>query len=326
VARTHKAAALGRILDVESPTAAIVFCKTRGEVDELTETLNGRGYRAEALHGGLSQEQRSRVIARLRAETADLLVATDVAARGLDIDTLTHVINYDVPAAAEAYVHRIDRVGRAGREGVAITLAQPREHRMLKTIERLTGQPIVVEKVPTIADMRARRLELTRAALHESLLEDDLEPFRVVVDTLGDEFDVVQVAMAAVKLAHEAGGAVPDDEQEIPDVPVPAKGGPGGGGGGKGKGRAPRRDAGATTRIFIGLGRSAGIRPQDLVGAIAGETQLDGRQIGAIEIADRFSLVELPEDAADGVITALRRTRLKGRKPTVRRERYERGA
>jgi ATP-dependent RNA helicase DeaD len=136
------------VLDVESPTAALIFCRTRADVDELTETLNGRGQRAEALHGGMNQQQRDRVMGRLKSGAADLLVATDVAARGLDIDHLTHVVNYDVPSAAEAYVHRIGRVGRAGREGVAITLAQPREHRMLKTIERETGQPIAVERVP----------------------------------------------------------------------------------------------------------------------------------------------------------------------------------
>jgi ATP-dependent RNA helicase DeaD len=116
--------------------AAIVFCRTRTEVDELTETLNARGYRAEALHGGMSQEQRDRVMGRLRSGTAELLIATDVAARGLDIEQLTHVVNYDVPSAPEAYVHRIGRVGRAGREGVAITLAEPREHRLLRNIER----------------------------------------------------------------------------------------------------------------------------------------------------------------------------------------------
>src|SRR5690606_12709781 len=123
VARAHKPAALGRVLDVEAPTAAIVFCRTREEVDQLTETMNGRGYRAEALHGGMGQEQRDRVMGRLRAGTADLLIATDVAARGLDIEHLTHVVNYSVPSAPETYVHRIGRVGRAGREGVAITLA-----------------------------------------------------------------------------------------------------------------------------------------------------------------------------------------------------------
>ena len=131
VSRAHKAAALGRILDVEAPAAALVFCRTRIEVDQLTETLTARGYRAEALHGGMSQEQRDRVMGRLRNGHAELLIATDVAARGLDVDVLTHVVNYDVPSAPEAYVHRIGRVGRAGREGVAITLAEPREQRQL---------------------------------------------------------------------------------------------------------------------------------------------------------------------------------------------------
>ncbi len=328
VARPHKPAALGRILDVEAPTAALVFCRTREEVDSLTESMNGRGYRAEALHGGMSQEQRDRVMGRLRSGTADLLVATDVAARGLDIEHLSHVVNYNVPSAPEAYVHRVGRVGRAGREGVAITLAEPREHRMLKTIERVTKRRIPVEKVPTVADLRARRLELTRAALEESLLEDDLDGFRVVVETLADEFDVMEVALAAVKLAHEAGG-VADDEEEIPEIALrPERDGR------DRDGRRGRRDyppqgerrrartGGGMTRLFVGAGRSARIRPQDLVGAIAGETGLSGRDIGAIEIADRFSLVEVPEDAANEVINALRGTTIKGRKVNVRRERF----
>jgi ATP-dependent RNA helicase DeaD len=323
VPRAHKPAALGRILDVEAPTAAIVFCRTREQVDQLTETLNGRGYRAEALHGGMSQEQRDRVMGRLRSQTADLLVATDVAARGLDVEHLTHVVNYEVPSSPESYVHRIGRVGRGGREGVAITLAEPREHRMLKTIERVTKQRIPVEKVPTVADLRARRLELTRAALQESLLSDDLEPFRVVVETLADDFDVMQVALAAVKLAHEATGTGADDDEEIPDIapeapredrgrrtagdrPAPSRG---------------RGPAGNVTRLFIGAGRNAGIRPQDLVGAIANESRLSGRDVGAIEITDRFSVVEVPDDAADEVITALQQTRIKGRRPQVSRYR-----
>jgi ATP-dependent RNA helicase DeaD len=309
VARSHKPAALGRILDVEAPAAALVFCRTRAEVDQLTETLNGRGYRAEALHGGMSQEQRERVMARLRNETTDLLVATDVAARGLDIDQLTHVVNYDVPASPDAYTHRIGRVGRAGREGVAITLAEPREHRMLKTIERVTRRPIAIEKVPTVADLRARRLELTRAALHELLLEDDLERFRVVVETLADEFDVVQVALAAVKLAHEAAGGESDDEQEIPQVAA----------------RQTRDKPGAArkgmARVFVGAGRSAGVRPQDLVSAIAGESTVPARDVGAIEIADRFSLVEVPQERVTEVIAALRGTKIKGKKATVRHDR-----
>lgn len=321
VARAHKPAALGRVLDVEAPAAAIVFCRTRDQVDLLTETLNGRGYRAEALHGGMSQDQRDRVMGRLRNGTADLLIATDVAARGLDVEHLTHVVNYDVPSAPESYVHRIGRVGRAGREGAAITLAEPREHRMLKTIQRETGQKIIIEKVPTVADMRARRLEMTRAALHESLLEDDLDRFRVVVETLTDEFDLMEVALAAVKLAHESTSGAADDAEEIPDVvekperPQRA---------GKAETRARRSGrtaAGGMTRLFFGVGRAAGVRPQDLVGAIAGESRLSGRDIGAIEIADRFSIVEVPQDAADEVIDAMRRSTIKGKRATVRRER-----
>lgn len=325
VARAHKPAALGRVLDAESPTAAIVFCRSREEVDRLTETMNGRGYRAEALHGGMSQEQRDRVMGRLRTGTADLLVATDVAARGLDIEQLTHVFNYDVPSAPESYVHRIGRVGRAGRQGVAITLAEPREHRMLKTIERVTGQRISIDKVPTVADMRTRRLELTRAALQESLLEDDLDQFRVIVETLADEFDVMEVALAAVKLAHEAAG-VPVDDEEIPQVTLrEERGGRDGRSARDGRGREGQRPGrsrqGGMTCLFIGVGRRSGIRPQDLVGAITGETRVSGREIGSIEIADRFSLVEVPQAAADEVITRLRGTTIKGRRATVRRDR-----
>jgi ATP-dependent RNA helicase DeaD len=321
VARAHKPAALGRLLDVEAPTAAIVFCRTREEVDQLTETLNGRGYRAEALHGGMSQDQRDRVMGRLRSGTAELLIATDVAARGLDIDQLTHVVNYTVPSAPDSYVHRIGRVGRAGREGVAITLAEPREHRMLKTIERATKQRIAVEKVPTVADLRARRFELTRAALQESLLEDDLTHFLAVVEPLAEEFDVMEVALAAVKLAYESSGAAADEE-EIPQVaPKTEREGRDRRGAAGRRERRGGRPAQGMTRLFVGVGRSAAIRPQDLVGAIAGESGLAGRDIGAIEIADRFSLVEVPESAADQVIKALRRTTIKGRKATVRRER-----
>jgi ATP-dependent RNA helicase DeaD len=318
VARPHKPAALGRVLDVEAPEAAIVFCRTREEVDSLTETLNGRGYRAEALHGGLSQEQRDKVMGRLRGRTADLLIATDVAARGLDVDHLTHVVNYNVPSAPEAYVHRIGRVGRAGREGVAITLAEPREHRMLKTIERSTGQKINVEKVPTVADLRSRRLELTRAALHEALIEDDLDGFSVVLDSLTDEYDVVQVALAAVKLAHEATtGPAGDDDEDIPTAAPRAE--PPARPTGPGRPERPaRRSMPDSSRLFIGLGRAAGVRPQDLVGAITGESSLSGRDIGAIEIADRFALVEVPARAADEVVQALRKTKIKGRKATVR--------
>jgi ATP-dependent RNA helicase DeaD len=218
VPRAYKTAALGRLLDVEAPAAAIVFCRTRIEVDQLTQVLAGRGYRAEALHGGMTQDQRDRVMGRLRKGATELLVATDVAARGLDIEQLTHVVNHDLPSAPEAYVHRIGRVGRAGREGVALTLCEPREHRLLRNIEQLTQQRIEVARLPTVADLRTRRLGAMAAALREAILDGDLEGYRVVVDTLSSEFDVVEIALAALKVADPQAGGQVDEEQEIPDV------------------------------------------------------------------------------------------------------------
>ena len=229
VSRGHKRAALGRVLDIESPTAALVFCRTRLEVDDLTEALKSRGLRVESLHGGISQGERDRVMKKLRAGTLELVVATDVAARGLDIGHLSHVVNYDVPSSPDVYVHRIGRTGRAGREGVAITLAEPREHWMLKNIERATKQKIEIGSVPTVADLRAKRLELTRASLRESLLAGGFDGYRVVVESLAEEFDPLDVAAAAVKMADpSAGGAGGDEEHEIPAVaaaPSPGRAG-----------------------------------------------------------------------------------------------------
>jgi ATP-dependent RNA helicase DeaD len=327
VQRRHKAAALARVLDMEDGAAAIVFCRTRIEVDELTQTLGARGYGAEALHGGLSQEQRDRVLRRFREGASDILVATDVAARGLDIDRVSHVVNFDVPSSPDAYVHRIGRTGRAGRDGVAITLAEAREHRLLRNIEHHTKRKISMESVPTVHDLRARRLELTRAALEEILEGGTFDAYRGLVESLGAEHDVLDIAAAAVALADRAReGASPGDE-EIPKVepapllvlkerPAPSvrRDGP--------PRPAPRsRTPADVVRLYVGVGRNNGIRPADLVGAIANEARLDSRDIGAIDIADRFSLVEVPSRSADDIITALRGSTIRGKKVLVRRDR-----
>jgi ATP-dependent RNA helicase DeaD len=220
VGRPHKPAALERVLEIESPESALVFCRTRMEVDTLVEMLNAHGHRAEALHGGMEQRQRDRVMSRFKDGKLDLLVATDVAARGLDIERLSHVINYDVPNSAETYVHRIGRTGRAGRAGTAITLAEPREHRLLRAMEAATKQPVEVAPIPTVADLHARRLESTRAALRERLIAGNLDRTRVVVEALSTEFDIVDIAAAAVALAHTASGGEKDD-REIPVTPPP---------------------------------------------------------------------------------------------------------
>jgi ATP-dependent RNA helicase DeaD len=369
VPRAHKMAALGRVLDVEQPQSAIIFCRTRTEVDELTETMNSRGYRCEALHGGLSQDQRDRVMKKFRSNKTDLLVATDVAARGLDVQHVSHVVNYDVPTSTEAYVHRIGRTGRAGREGVAVTLAEPREHRMLRNIELATKSKIEIATVPTVADLRTRRLELTKASLREGILAGDLDSFRSIVESLAEEFDVMDVAAAAVKqLELRDGGSV--DEKEIPaveprrDRPERSdRGAPAGRGGERAErsstrferserpaatraraeraperpaAKGPARDAGAVSdrperpsrrpqwdvaRLYIGAGRLARVRPGDLVGAIANELQLDASIVGAIQIQDKFSIVEVPDEIADDIIDVLRGTTIKGKRVVVRRDR-----
>jgi len=308
VSRAQKQAALGLVLDLEAPTLALVFCRTRLEVDSLAENLGGHGYRVQSLHGGMTQEQRDRVMKRTRADDAvDVLVATDVAARGLDIERITHVVNFSVPESPQTYVHRIGRTGRAGREGVAITFAEPREHRLLRSIEQLTRQRIAVEQLPTVLDVRAKQLELTRGALREALVDGDLDAYRVVVEALAEEFDVMDIAAAAVRLAHQAGDAAATEAAAAAVASAPVA-----------RPTLPRSPGMA--RIFIGAGRLAKMRPADLVGAIVNEAGVDAGAIGAIEVADRYSTVELPEDLADGVIRALRQTTIKGKKQTVRRD------
>lgn len=334
VPRTHTTTALGRILELERPTAAIVFCRTRADVDAVTETLTGRGLRAEALHGGMDQEHRTRVVERLRSGRTDLLVATDVAARGLDIEQLSHVVNHDVPKSPEAYVHRIGRVGRAGREGVAITLVPSGAIRHLRNIERLIGKTVPVAPVPTVEDLKAARLERTRVQLQEQIVADlrqdadaDVDGVGAMVESLMAEFDPADVAAAAVRLAR-VGTTSPDDDVEIPTFNAPRGGADRGssrGGrperpGGRGQGPRPPREG--ATRLFVSAGRAAGIRPQDIVGALANESRLSGRDIGAIQIHERHSLVEIPEHAADDVLRSMRGvTTLKGRRANIRRDR-----
>ncbi|MEX2284836.1 MAG: helicase-related protein, partial [Gemmatimonadota bacterium] len=281
------------------------------------------GYRAEALHGGMSQEQRDRVMGRLRAGTADLLIATDVAARGLDVEHLTHVINYDVPTDPDAYIHRIGRVGRAGRGGIAITFAEPREHRLLRNIEQVTKQKIEMAHVPTVADLRARRLDLTRASLQELLIGGELDDVRVVVEALSEEHDIMDIALAAVKLAHQSSGNETDDDTDIPTPTLfPPKSDAAKAKRGKEGARKERRPSDSNmVRIFIGAGRDTGIRPQDLVGAITNEAGIRGSEIGSIEIGDRFSLVDLNEAVVEDVLDAMRRTKIKGQKVLVKRDR-----
>ena len=355
VRRADKLVGLCRLLDMEDPTSALVFARTRGEVDDLAEALSGRGHDAGALHGGLAQEQRDRIMGRFREGALDVLVATDVAARGLDIEHVSHVVNFDVPSSPDVYVHRIGRTGRAGREGTAITLVEPREHRLLRDIEAAMGGKLEIGRLPTVASLRERRLDMLRSTLRETVLGDDLDRYRAVVEPLSDEFDLVDIALAAVRLADGPDEQADDEELASPTLP-PDRSAPAGRSRGGARDRSAAGRDGAkvawsdrsggpppprgtktgpsgtkgrrlsdqepTTRLFVGAGRGAGMRPSDLVGAIANEAGLAGDRIGSIQIAEGFSLVEVPEAEADRVIAALRRGTIKGRQINVRRERY----
>ena len=349
VRRPDKLAALCRILDVEDPTSALVFARTRGEVDDLAESLSSRGHDAGALHGGLIQEARDRMLGRFRDGSLDVLVATDVAARGLDIDHVSHVVNYDVPSDPDAYVHRIGRTGRAGREGVAITLVEPREHRLLRNIELATKSKLQIARLPTVADLRDRRLELLRSNLREALVTGGHDRLRGVVEPLTDEFDLVDIAVAAVSLI-EGAEVRPEDEVELdqaflqsppnagsgsrggarpfppgrgrgPGGPGGFAGGPGGPGGPGAPGRARRPQTEPWAQLWIGGGRRAGLRPGDLVGAIANEAGVPGSVVGAIQLFDDHALVDVQASVAEAVAHALRNAKVRGHKLPVRRER-----
>ncbi len=315
VQRRHKLATVRRLLELEEPDGALLFCRTRADVDALTEGLDEQGLRAEALHGGLTQAERERVLSRLRSGACTLLVATDVAARGLDIDRLSHVINVDVPRNPDAYVHRIGRVGRAGRTGIALTLVEPRQRRQLQNIARHVDRMLPLAPLPTLDDLRSHRREQLRAQVRRTAAVADLEPFQALVQDLADELDLEDLGAAALRLLAEARGML-GEEAEIPDPrerrrrdgPRPH--------------RSPRSGpAPDMARLYLGLGSRAGVRPKDLVGAIAGETGLPGHAIGAIRITPRFSLVEVPRSEAERVIDALRGTTLRGRTPFVRFDR-----
>lgn len=337
VTRQHRNAALARVLDMAAPKSALVFCRTRLEVDEVTSMLNGRGHRAEAIHGGMSQVQRDRVMQAFRSGQTELLVATDVAARGLDIPHVSHVINFDLPSSAEVYVHRIGRTGRAGREGMAITILDPREQRLLRSIELHTKAKVTVAPVPSVADLGTKRLERTQASVQEALEGDDLDRFVSVAQALAESADPIKVAAAAMKLIYRAQGGE-RAEQDIPALPVRApemprplhrpgsyqderhRGPQSRSGERPPSGRTPRREGAepGMVRVYIGAGREVGIRPADLVGAIANEAKINSKSIGAIEIEERFSIVDVPTAMAKGIIEALSQSRIKGRKVPVR--------
>lgn len=294
-----KVDALCRVIDMEDIRQAIIFCRTKRGVDELVAALESRGYFANGLHGDLSQTQRDRVMKRFREGKAELLVATDVAARGLDIENVTHVINYDIPQDPESYVHRIGRTGRAGKKGQAVTLIVPREYRQLRLIEKLVKTRIRREALPTQADLAERQLETVRGHLVKIMAEGHLSPYRNLITGLMEEYDSVEVAAAALKYAVEGPEAkeVEIEEEAIDFGNTGARAG--------------------MVRLFMNIGRANQIKPQDIVRAIAEEANIPGNIIGMINIYDKFTFVEVPEDVAARVMYTMHHNLIKGKKVSV---------
>jgi ATP-dependent RNA helicase DeaD len=291
VSYPQKVEALTRILEVEEFDAMIVFVRTKNETETLAEKLRARGYSAMAINGDLGQAQRERTVGQLKAGTLDILVATDVAARGLDVDRISHVVNFDIPTDTESYVHRIGRTGRAGRKGDAISFVTPRERHLLRAIEKATRQPLTQMQMPTVEDINVRRLARFDAAITQALGSEDLGFYRDVVGHYVNEYDVPEADVAAA-LAVVAQGDSPfmlDQAQEP----------------------APEPAARATYRIAVGKRQKIG--PRQIVGALANEGGLKSKDFGHIDIRADHTLVELPANLPAETWKKLRKTRISGK-------------
>jgi ATP-dependent RNA helicase DeaD len=287
----HKLDALTRILEAEEIEAMIVFVRTKIATVELAEKLEARGFSCAPLNGDMSQVLREKTIERLKGGSLDIVVATDVAARGLDVKRISHVVNYDIPNDTEAYVHRIGRTGRAGKEGKAILFVAPREMRMLNLIEQATRQPIKAMNLPTKKDIANRRVGLFKEQISTTLESEELEFFEEMIDSFQSEYDVGhrRIAAALAYLVQKERPLQPEEglvepppaaERMIDNRPP----------------RPPRVGDSNLLRYRIEVGRSHGVEPRHIVGAITNESQLTSKEIGAIKIYHDFCLVDLPRD------------------------------
>jgi ATP-dependent RNA helicase DeaD len=314
LAEGQKLEVLTQMLELEEADAVLIFRRTKNGAAELAEKLGGRGFVAEAMHGDMKQAERESVIRRLRAGKIEIVVATDVAARGLDVEQITHVINYDIPNDVEAYVHRIGRTGRAGRSGVATLFITPRERRMMREIEKFTGTQIKPMKMPSRADVAARRIAVFKESLRKELAAGDLDLYVEVVTQLAEEgpFDMADVAAAASRIAHGTRAvaapaeAVRETTASFPAAPRPAP-------------TEPDSEAGdAKVRLSMALGKRDGIRPGDVVGSIANEAGIPGSDIGPIEIRDDITYVTIPASQRENVLAKLGAAKFRGKPVNLR--------
>lgn len=324
VSAQHKLDALTRVLEVEDADAVLIFVRTKIAATELAERLEARGYPSAALHGDMTQALREKTIEQLRNGGLDIMVATDVAARGLDVLRISHVINYDIPYDAEAYIHRIGRTARAGRAGEAILFVAPREMRMLRVIEKATRQPIIPMQPPTQAAIAGHRLNRFKQKILATLAEQKLDFFREVVGQLEQEQDVDAGDIAAalayliqrdrpLQLPVEAKPASPQPAEEARAHAEPAV---------RPTRRRERSRESAefpVIRYRLDVGHQHGATPQNIVGAIANEAGIESRYIGRIEIHDDYSTVDLPAGMPEEIFQHLKKVRVRQRPLNISR-------
>ena len=327
VSGLHKLDALTRILEMNEHDGMIIFVRTKAATVELAEKLTARGHACEALNGDISQNLRERTVERIKKGQIDILVATDVVARGLDVDRVSHVVNYDIPYDTESYVHRIGRTGRAGRSGTAILFVGHRERRMLQQIERATRQTIERMQLPTAADINEQRVARFKQRITDTIDNQDLDFFMELMEGYQKENEVDPTKVAAA-LAYMAQGKTPLLLKEIEIKPRERSERPDRGERGERGDRATRKPRNITKeamplkdnpsvemkRYLVKVGYRDGVKPGNIVGAIANEADLDSRLIGHIEIFEDFATVDLPADMNKQAVSKLAKTRICGQR------------
>ena len=332
-AHRAKLDAFTRILEVTDYDAMIVFCRTKHETEDVAEKLRDAGYNAAAINGDIAQNQRERTVDQLKDGRLDILVATDVAARGLDVDRITHVVNFDIPNDTESYVHRIGRTGRAGRTGEAILFVTPRERRMLRSIERVTNARLEEMELPTVDEVNAKRKENFASQITEVLGDGQMELFRGLVRKYSENNNVAMDDIAAALAVKLQGGS----DFLVKDMPAPKRDrrerdrferdDRGGRGRDRGRrdrddrgGRHERRNDGDFDTYRLDVGKRQNVRPGAIVGAIANEGGLSAKDFGRITIAVGHTLVDLPKKMDPSVLDRLRDTRISGQLINIKKD------
>lgn len=330
VAGHHKLEALTRIMEVEEFDGMIIFVRTKTATVELAEKLSARGYDVEPLNGDIPQKSRERTVERLKQGTVDILVATDVVARGLDVERVSHVINFDIPYDTESYVHRIGRTGRAGREGDAILFISHREKRLLFAIEKTTKQKITPMSVPSISELNESRLSRFKTSVIEAMEDDSIEQLIPIVDAIREETEaspeVIMAALAKVAQGDEPLILKESDRPDINSRPPRQdrdRGERGRGDDRRQKSKPRGKPDEGMQRYRIEVGHVHGAKPGNIVGAIANEANIASKHIGAIEIFDNFSTVDLPAGMPDETRQVLQKTRVAGQRLSIREWRDE---